>query len=183
MNIIFLDIDGVLNCSSFRLEMFRRGDYSVGIEAHLIARLKRIVNETGAAIVLISSWRKFWMHNGSVDNAGKRIETAFASAGLIIRDKTPVLHGGSRSQEIEQWLNNKPYVEHYVILDDNDFAWSRVLRRHWVCCPDDTGLTDSLADIAIQILNGDLLPIKKSDLFPARGIRGRLRKWLTIFQR
>ena len=50
MNIIFLDIDGVMNSTEdrFSTELENR-DYWI--------RLKRLVNETNSAIVLSSSWR------------------------------------------------------------------------------------------------------------------------------
>lgn len=157
MKVVFLDIDGVLNQSNYRKEMIKKGHLSVILQREHLTLLKKVVDATDASIVLISSWRKFWRCEGSVDSAGQQIEQALDEYGLFIIDKTPVLHEGSRSDEVEQWLKNKHYVEQYVILDDNDFLWSRKLQPHWVWCPAVTGFTDQLADVAINVLNGYLI--------------------------
>lgn len=157
MKVIFLDIDGVLNCSSYRQEKIKEGQFSVVIQPEHLSRLKKIVESTDASIVLISSWRKFWQREGNVDSAGKEIEQTFARTGLFVTDKTPVLQNGSRCHEVELWLRNKPYVEQFVILDDNDFSWNKKLRKHWVKCPGDTGLTDQLIETSIKVLSGTLI--------------------------
>lgn len=111
MRVIFLDIDGVLNCATHRRQKLCEGYYSVIIESQKVRLLKKLVMRTDAVIVLTSSWRKYWMREGSIDSAGKRIETALALDGLKITDKTPVLDNGSRSLEIEQWLKGKCYID------------------------------------------------------------------------
>ena len=179
MRVIFLDIDGVLNCSDYRRQVLGQGYYSVAIQQHQVERIKKLVEKTEAVIVLISSWRKYWRPEGSIDGAGKRIEVAFALEGLSITDKTPVLKDGSRSLEIEQWLKGKGYINQYVILDDNDFLWSKPLRSHWVCCSDDTGLTDQLVDLAEKVLNGELLSVEKYS-FLNDGIFGRIRRKIRL---
>lgn len=161
MKVVFLDIDGVLNRSDYRREMMKKGHISVILQQDNLSVLKRIVDATDASIVLVSSWRKFWRREGSIDRAGQQIEQALDEYGLFIIDKTPVLQKGSRSDEVELWLKNKRYIDQFVILDDNDFTWSRKLRSHWVECPNSTGLTDQLADTAINVLNGTLLPERK----------------------
>lgn len=176
MRVIFLDIDGVLNSSAYRRQKLCQGDYSVTIEPQQLKRLKRLVVKTDAAIVLISSWRKYWIREGSIDGVGKRLESAFASEGLSITDKTPVIENGSRSLEIEQWLKGKGYIEQYVILDDNDFLWSKMLRSHWVCCSGETGLTDHLVEVAERILTGELLPVEDASDSLSRGFLNRLKK-------
>ena len=184
MRVIFLDIDGVLNCSTYRRQKLCQGDYSVTIEPQQLQRLKRLVVKTGAAIVLISSWRKYWMRDGSIDSAGKRIEAVFALEELSITDKTPVLENGSRSLEIEQWLKGKAYIEQYVILDDNDFLWSKMLRPHWVCCPGETGLTDHLVEVAERILTGELLPVEDVSNPLGRGFLNRIKmKCMDLFRK
>lgn len=179
MRVIFLDIDGVLNCTAVRRQKLREGNFSVIIEPQHVQRLNDLVLRTNAAIVLTSSWRKYWMREGSVDGAGQRIEKAFAFENLSIFDKTPVLDNGSRSMEIEQWLKHKEHIDQYVILDDNDFLWSKLLRQHWVCCPDDTGLTDQLVNLAEKILNGELLPVAE-DPSLNEGILGRIQRRIRI---
>lgn len=107
---------------------------------------------------------------------GQRIERALEAYGLSVINKTPVLGEGTRSQEVEQWLKNKSYVDQYVILDDNDFAWSRSLRSHWACCPAETGLTDQLVETAIGMLKGNLIPIIIEKKVGSKSSSRKLRK-------
>ena len=53
MKIIFLDIDGVLNCD--KTPNPRKFPYIV--DRKLLARLKKLLERTGAKVVLSSSWR------------------------------------------------------------------------------------------------------------------------------
>ena len=53
IKVIFLDIDGVLNCSTTK----DLCEFYTGIEDKKVAILKQIVDATDAKIVLISTWR------------------------------------------------------------------------------------------------------------------------------
>ena len=57
--VIFLDVDGVLNCHSTKDKC---GDY-IGIDDKKVALLKEIVDATGAIIILVSSWKEWWTNN------------------------------------------------------------------------------------------------------------------------
>ena len=61
MKIIFLDVDGVLNTSETfrrrRIEYEKTKKWNVEIDLDRVARLKYIINMTGAKVVLSSSWR------------------------------------------------------------------------------------------------------------------------------
>ena len=59
MKIIFLDVDGVLNCKSSKS---RCGGF-LGIDDSKVKLLKEIIDITGAKIVLSSSWRYGWRRN------------------------------------------------------------------------------------------------------------------------
>ena len=124
MKVLFLDIDGVLNSTAYRTEkLLNDRDYSVLIEPQKVANLRKIVDVTGAQIVLSSSWNKFWDYD-PVDNAGKRINNALTAYGLRIMDKTPWSRDSSRGEQIDAWLRANNHVEQYVILDDNDYCWN-----------------------------------------------------------
>ena len=56
MKVIFLDIDGVLNCQSSKSSCHGM----VGIDNDKVKRLKEIVKATGAKMVLISTWKTDW---------------------------------------------------------------------------------------------------------------------------
>ena len=53
MKVIFLDIDGVLNCKSTPNP--RKFPYIV--DPALLARFKGLLDRTGAEVVLLSTWR------------------------------------------------------------------------------------------------------------------------------
>ncbi|CAE8615878.1 unnamed protein product [Polarella glacialis] len=101
--VIFLDVDGVLN------SMW--GDEEE-LKPRCVHQVKRIVQETGAKIVLSSAWR---LSPVKV----KKLE----SAGLKIHDKTIDLGGDltTRAQEILQWVRSHN-VESWIVLDDVDLA-------------------------------------------------------------
>ena len=56
IKIIFLDIDGVLNCRNSKPSCFG----IMGVDNKKVEVLKSIVDKSGAKIVLISSWRIGW---------------------------------------------------------------------------------------------------------------------------
>lgn len=58
--IIFLDIDGVLNTKYWYNQMSRstpKDKYGYAFDPNAVANLKRIIDETGADIVISSSWK------------------------------------------------------------------------------------------------------------------------------
>lgn len=157
IKVIFLDVDGVLNSVFSRdndeiAENWMENEVS---NWHLI-RLKRIVEETGAKLVLSSSWRL-----GHPIIAGTKVcKDALVQVlidkldvfGLEIMDCTPVLDGKWRGTEIAEWLKVHSEVEKFVILDDDtDFLPEQ--QKFFVRTTYSNGLTDELADKAIEILN------------------------------
>ena len=127
MKIIFLDIDGVLNSAeymSFKQEEWNSGDDSKMIDENSVSLLNKIVQETGAKVVISSSWRLHFTI--------EKLREILCSKGFIgeIIDKTPTInplideievHGNiPRGLEIQKWLRSKPHnIESFVILDDN----------------------------------------------------------------
>jgi HAD domain in Swiss Army Knife RNA repair proteins len=57
MIVIFLDIYGVLNCIGFFYRTEARFDGYIGMDPELVARFNAFVKETGADVVLSSTWR------------------------------------------------------------------------------------------------------------------------------
>jgi hypothetical protein len=115
MNILFLDIDGVLNSSRTRMAF---GDYPHGFLASdiglfdyvAVGALRNLCRAGSIAIVLSSSWREDF-DAASVAHA----------LDLPVIDSTPIHRGGSsRGGEIAAWLAAHPEVQRYCILDDGD---------------------------------------------------------------
>lgn len=121
MKILFLDVDGVLNNW---LLIKEQGMYALGEKQ--LDELKRIIDSTGAEIVLSSTWREY-------PESVKVLEANLALRNLSIKDYTPSLNiemGAwvlpssivPRHREISFWLENNPEVEDFAILDDNSDA-------------------------------------------------------------
>lgn len=168
MKIIFLDIDGVLatikSCSNVGRQFPNfdaRGTFwpHVGFHAldpECVESLNRILNITGAKIVVSSTWRMgdeedFWdlaeyLHQSGVN-------------GEII-GRTPNLkrygrHKVERGTEIQAWINlHKKPIESFVILDDeSDMAHLKCKlvqsKGGWF----EKGLEEHHAEEAIATLN------------------------------
>lgn len=160
--IIFLDIDGVLNCSEcfdrHRKEWEAAGKPSEDkwwnmLETLHIEHLNRITDATGAEIVISSSWR------GSPKTHTELMETGVT--GKIIGD-TGRCCSGIRGVEINNWINkNIPHQERdsgefrYAILDDDSdmLLWQKedFFKTSFTLSPG--GLTDEVASRVIAHLN------------------------------
>ncbi len=155
MKVIFLDIDGVLNEEKSRS---RRCGYK-GIDDKKVENLAKIVEETNAKIVLISTWKDDWRktykaHQGMMANY---LDRKLKKQGLVILDKTKSIDINgfhfSRGEGILQYLaDNK--VEKYVILDDYQFDYDSCGLSDYYIKTDayNGGLTEELAVKAIKLL-------------------------------
>ena len=129
INALFLDVDGVLNSVCFDRE---RTPEQSNIDETRLPLLKRIMDETGAVIVLSSSLRRHWDKDPSLcDEIGLELNRLFDRFQLTIYDKTPVSPTNDRAEEIRAWLDDHPEVEAYAILDDIPFGWGD-LQEHLV---------------------------------------------------
>ena len=142
--IIFLDVDGVLNSTSFGNYMFNQMNvdifYENLLDKHAIANLKQIVDETKAKIVLSSSWKE-------EEFLKNKIQTQLLESNLNFIDITP--EGTNREEEIKLWLSNHPEITNFVILDDEKLDFKEQVKIKFYY-----GLTKDDAKKAIKILNG-----------------------------
>jgi hypothetical protein len=143
--IVFLDIDGVLNSA----EWLRSGEPSMGpgavvivddkfdasshLEPSRIAMLNRIVEATGAQIVLSTSWRCLF---GPGDT-----ESMLRRRGLVanIVGSTPRIYDVPRGREISAWLGDSGRDDYVILDDDADAGVGH--DGHFVQCRD--GITES----------------------------------------
>lgn len=129
MKVIFLDIDGVLNCQpDFRKTkgaLRVNGDGCIGIYLPRVKNLARIVEVTGAKIVLVSSWKDHYinyLNNGYNDIYGKYLREKLRKCNLTIYDTTYDYepNASMRGTGIMKWINTHD-VESWVVLDDEIF--------------------------------------------------------------
>lgn len=105
MKILFLDIDGVVNCAT--TPQRHRG--FIGIDPYMAHLVRMIVEQTDCQVVLSSSWRHF-------PDGRSEVERQVCP----ILDITPTSSSGFRGDEIRAWLNGHPEVERYAIVDDDE---------------------------------------------------------------
>lgn len=144
MKVLFLDIDGVVNC----VTTAQRHRGVIGIDPYMALIVDRIIQATGCDVVLSSTWR-LW------EESRKEVERQVCK--FIDVTKSMPLQGGSetheRGKEIAEWLSRHPEVERYAILDDStDFIPGQPLfKTMW-----STGLTQEIANEVIAHLNTPL---------------------------
>lgn len=151
--VIFLDIDGVLNCCTTR----NRHRGMIFVDDDKIELLSKIVDATDAKIVLTSTWRLGQLHpdNACFLTDFIHLRDALGQHSVFIADVTQDL--GNRGQEISEWIESHE-IGNFVILDDEiDMIENFPLcRNHIVETSFLEGLTPELAEQAIEILRGGL---------------------------
>ena len=135
MKVLFLDIDGVVNRVGTR-QSFRG---FMGIDPFLASMVGKIILDTGAAVVLTSTWRHF---QGGREEVDRHVYKTF--------DVTPIADTGFRGEEVKMWLDDHPEVTRYAIVDDDSdfYADQPLFKTNW-----QTGITDEVAQQVTKFLN------------------------------
>lgn len=142
MKVLFLDIDGVVNCQ-FTTQRHRG---FIGIDPYMALLVARIPEATGCKIVLSSTWRL---------NEEGREEVRQQVYDFI--DVTPSSfrideRWSTRGEEIQAWLDEHPEVTKYAILDDDRSMLESQLPNYfntsWL-----VGITDEISQKVIEHLN------------------------------
>ena len=165
MKVIFLDIDGVLNTnlSTSYFQDNRTGIRYLGIDDDKVKRLKRIVDETGAKIVLSTDWRYSFVPGASqqTESSAKYLYSKLQEQNLTVHDKTPIIHWCLREYEVKNYLEDHPNISNFVILDDRAFGFrgEEDLKEHFIMTNADAaggGLNERVANLAIDILKREV---------------------------
>lgn len=155
MKVIFLDVDGVLNCRFTR----ERIHGFIFVMDRKIEMLKQLVDFTGARIVLSSTWRQgFFDMRQCIQNRNVDLYLALRDKlwdyGLEIMDYTPVISYEFRGGEIDRWLrewDGEP-IENFVILDDMNGRYLRPHANRLVRTSFNEGLQEKHVELAKKIL-------------------------------
>jgi hypothetical protein len=161
MNLIFLDIDGVLNSveSMMRkkqerdcapIEGANREDRDDWPDETLVARLNRLIHETESCVVISSTWRYMGF---------KKVKHFLIHCGIpepVIIGATPIMPGTRRGRQIQQWMDDN-YIQmrefdKFIILDDDSDMLH--LMPYLIQTKNAVGLQDADVDRAIRILKG-----------------------------
>tara|TARA_Y100000310_G_scaffold118047_2_gene116771 strand:- start:3865 stop:4335 length:471 start_codon:yes stop_codon:yes gene_type:complete len=145
MKVIFLDIDGVINNAA---SIMKPGLHT--LNPACVERLNRLCDETGAVVVVSSTWRKVW----PLVALQQRFEE-YGFTGRLV-DRTPIIRNAERGQEIASYLSDCAIhgypIERWVILDDNTDMGP--LLGDLVKTDHQAGLTEEDMDRAREKLNG-----------------------------
>ena len=106
LKLIFLDFDGVMNNRRYNLyrnihHLPKKDEFGVLFDPNCVAALKHIIDETGAEIVVSSSWKDYMNMDEIRDMWRKR-----NLPGTPI-DVTPTI-SQHRGEEIEAWISAHP---------------------------------------------------------------------------
>lgn len=124
---IFLDIDGVLNAHN------RHANGYCGIDAESVTLLNRVIEETGAKIIVSSAWRYFVLR-GEMNIAG--LDGMLATHGMKWRSVIDVLGPDvfdasgqtDRGQAIKDWFRLKFGCDRparYFAIDDLNLGYTQ----------------------------------------------------------
>ena len=148
MKVIFLDFNGVLD-TWFEMDKINYDN---------LQRLKWIVRETEAKVVLTTSNKRSFVTSGVMNPIMVMLTTRLMEEGIDVIGVTP--NADTREHEIMLYLYEHPEIENYVIIDD-DYDMEE-LADHLVKLPcqnigqEQLGLQKEHAEKAIKILGKNL---------------------------
>jgi hypothetical protein len=118
VKLIFLDFDGVLNTSKYIASVKDDYDDAAHIDPKKVALVNFIVTETGAKVVVSSSWRKYHTLK-ELNDMLKYKGATFDAIGV-----TPVITDGKRQvprgEEIQAYINSMPEKPKAIAILDDD---------------------------------------------------------------
>lgn len=155
MNIVFLDIDGVLNSNSYFASLDKNTpiDEFDDIDETRVGYLEQIVKENKAKIVLSSTWRQ--LADKSIREEYKLYDYLVHTLGkhcLTIYDKTPIIKM-NRPLEIKTWLEANSI--------DKQGNWRKI---RWISLDDDFSYED-YTEYGLQghLLQTEFFTLNKGD--------------------
>ena len=159
-NIIFLDIDGVLNDEQYIVKCYEKHHTPmhmsfVPFNPRSLKNLRKIYesildNGHDPLIVLSSSWRL-----NEIDT--EIVKARLAEYGMRIKGATPYINS-ERGIEIIEYLKTNDYLDvPFVILDDEkfDIITQNKLKNHLVLTSFQRGLIGQKVKQAINVLNNE----------------------------
>jgi hypothetical protein len=148
MKIVFLDIDGVLNCRDQWTEIpslsGRRHD-GLKIDPVAVSRLNKIA--IGCSVVVSSSWR----FNFTPEELRIELLRFGLDPTIPFIDRTSLADRPQRGDEIRDWLDEHLDVASFVVLDDDndmDAVRHRFVKTSWA-----NGLEDKHIPLALDMLD------------------------------
>ena len=166
--IIFLDFDGVLNTEHYQGLLQYQGkswqdEYGAFFDPKAVKQLKRIIDATGADIVIESSWKylgldamkELWeirnLPGRVIDITSSSVSDEYLSNVDLDNLDASMLH--CKGLEIASWLSKYETQDiRYVIIDDEYVILDSQL-SHFILTNPYEGITEEQANKIISILN------------------------------
>ena len=161
-NVIFLDIDGVLNSNFWNENHQREISDGTLIDEEKIGILATLVKETDSLIILHSGWRMWFdVDLKPLRKEAQRLVDLFAKEGLHIDGVTPDLTTEEirrtkkfslvKAEEILLWIKTHEDINGWVVIDDLDLN-NEAIEVHQVKTDATIGLTEEDVERAKRIL-------------------------------
>lgn len=168
---IFIDFDGVLNTERHHCALVAAGkktsdEFGPSFDPEAVANLEKIVDETGAVIVICSSWKlegvdrmmALWRIRkmpGVLAGCTPDYIPGMDILNLDLENPDALAQLAGKGNEVKQWLSENapknPEHYRYVILDDvPDFLPEQM--DHYIQVDPRVGITEDNIDKAIDIL-------------------------------
>lgn len=164
MNIIFLDIDGVLNSNFWEKEHQKEISNGILVDTEKIELLSMLINEFSAKIVLHSGW-KYWFDENlkPLRVEAERLQEMLKKYGLDIEAVTPDFADEKikrtkkfsriKAKEILSWVESHPNIN-WIVIDDLDLH-NKIVLEHQVMTNNSVGLTLEDIEKARLIFNAN----------------------------
>ena len=155
MNIIFLDIDGVLNTPRFQeyqINHHESDGYNCrfNFDPICMKNLKNLIEVSNAKIVLSSSWRDLNPDDKYMKCILDNFKMYKISTEII--SITPFRLDNFRGREIQDWLFLRmDKIDNFVILDDDTDMG--ILTNKLAKCDEHFGFTKDVLNKALKIMN------------------------------
>ena len=162
--IIFLDFDGVLNTEHYQgLLRYQRepwqDEHGAFFDPNAVKQLRRIIDATGADIVIESSWKylgldamkELWKVRNLPGRVIDITPSSVSDEYLLKNLDTTMLH--CKGMEIASWLSEQAEDIRYAIIDDEYVILDSQL-PHFILTNPYEGITEEQTNRAISILNG-----------------------------
>lgn len=161
MKILFLDVDGVLNYDNCKASV---GMY-YGVERDKVKLLKKIIDATGAKIVLCSTWRRDITPGMPVECQDNpfaiELMSKLAAEQLKLYDYTPIDSSDMKRAKqimdlIKEYRRNGNQIDAWIVLDDEYFEGYEQpeFEDHVITTYSNVGLTEKEVDQTIKALGG-----------------------------
>lgn len=128
MDVLFLDIDGVLNGHDYSPDA-----ESSTIRKECVVNLSRILTQSDCKVVIISAWRYMILGEAMTIKGFEYMLRTHGLAGIKDRivgitrkdyESGQVENSTERADQITEWLGEHKEVSNYVVLDDLDLGHS-----------------------------------------------------------